>query len=61
MNKYYWHWNGSVYFIKEAEFFEAQGGLTAEWGKAWKPIEADTIEHARTKAELIHLKEIHGL
>ena len=52
MHKYYVHFNGAVWFVKEAEFFESKGGLTEPWGKAWKPIYADSIEHARLKAEV---------
>lgn len=52
MNKYYAHYNGHSWFIKEAAFFEEQGGLTKPWGRNWKPIWADSLEQARTKAEL---------
>lgn len=37
---------GSV-FVKEAGFFRSQGGLTEEWGRAWVPVHANSIEHAR--------------
>lgn len=37
--------------VKEAEFFCEQGGLIAEWGKAWKPVRAESIEDAREQAE----------
>lgn len=50
MNKYYVHFNGAAWFVKEAEFFESQGGLTEAWGKGWKQIYADSIEHGRLKA-----------
>jgi hypothetical protein len=33
--------------VKEAGFFAEQGGLTAKWGKSWRPVVADSIEHAR--------------
>lgn len=43
--------NFRTIFIKEAEFFESQGGLTKEWGKNWVPItDANTIGDARRKA-----------
>lgn len=36
--------------VKEAEFFKSQGGLKADWGKAWEPIEdCNTIGDARRK------------
>lgn len=38
--------SGSV-FVKEKDFFISQGGDTQEWGKTWKEVEADSIEHAR--------------
>lgn len=37
---------GSV-FVKEAGFFEQQGGLTQDWGKRWQKISAASIEDAR--------------
>lgn len=54
--KYYVHFNGAAWFVKEAKFFEKQGGLREPWGKAWESIEADSIEHARCKAELEQLR-----
>lgn len=50
MKKFYVHHNGHSWFVKEAGFFEDQGGLTEPWGKAWKPIYATSIEDARAKA-----------
>lgn len=50
---YYVYYNGHSWFVKTAEFFEQQGGLTEEWGKSWKPIYATTIEHARDKAKIL--------
>lgn len=50
MNQYYVVFNGGAWIVKEAKFFVSQGGLTQEWGKAWKPIYADSLEHARLKA-----------
>lgn len=34
-------------YVKGAQFFKDQGGLTAEWGKNWKKVEAESIEDAR--------------
>lgn len=56
MSRYYVHFNGAAVFVKEAEFFKSQGGLTEDWGKAWKWLEADGIEHARLLGE-IHFKK----
>lgn len=39
--------SGYAHFVKEAGFFVEQGGLTAEWGKRWRPVVADSIEEAR--------------
>ena len=38
-------------YVKEADFFVAQGGLTAEWGKRWKLLEAPSMEFARRIAK----------
>lgn len=34
-------------YVKKADFFESQGGLTDPWGRDWEPIEADSLIHAR--------------
>jgi len=34
-------------FVKEYDFFVSQGGLTEKWGRNWKIIEADGMNHAR--------------
>lgn len=34
-------------YVKEAVFFEQQGGTTAAWGKAWEPIDASNLHDAR--------------
>jgi len=48
MNNYYIHKNsGNAIFVKEESFFIQQGGLTAKWGRAWRKVQADSIEHAR--------------
>lgn len=38
-------------FVKEAAFFEEQGGLTDSWGKSWTKVRAVSIEHARNIGE----------
>lgn len=50
MQKFYVHYNGSAWFVKEASFFEQQGGLTETWGQAWQPIMASSVEDARSRA-----------
>lgn len=54
MSKYYVHNNGASWFVKEAEFFESQGGLSEPWGKNWKSLTADSIEGARKKAAKVY-------
>ena len=46
---HYVHFNGATVFVKEAEFFRSQGGLTEDWGRAWRPITARSIGEARRK------------
>lgn len=54
MKDYYYHINsGDAVFIKEGKFFKDQGGLTSDWGKAWKPIKARSLDHARKIATKI--------
>lgn len=38
--------SGSV-FVKDLKYFRSQGGFKDSWGRNWKPIVADSIEHAR--------------
>lgn len=38
-------------YVKEAEFFRSQGGLTMPWGQKWKPVVAASIEEARRIGE----------
>ncbi len=38
-------------FVKDAAFFIQQGGLSASWSKNWRPVVADSIEHARELAK----------
>lgn len=48
MKNYYVHINsGNSVFVKEESFFIHQGGLTQLWGKAWRKINAESIEEAR--------------
>lgn len=42
---------GGAVFVKEGDFFVEQGGLEQDWGKHWKCIEAESIEHARSLAD----------
>ncbi len=56
MNKYYVMHNGAAWFVKESGFFAEQGGHTEIWGKNWRPIWADSIEHARLKAAVEFVK-----
>lgn len=35
-------------YVKEGEFFKSQGGLEKKWGENWVPVQADSIEHARS-------------
>jgi hypothetical protein len=45
---HYVHRNpAGLIFVKEAKFFEEQGGHTAPWGKTWRPVIAGSIEEAR--------------
>ncbi len=52
MSEFFVMWNGSAWFVKEGTFFRQQGGLVQSWGFKWRPLYADTIEHARDKARL---------
>ena len=38
---------GGCVFDKEKHFFISQGGDKQDWGKDWREVEADSIEHAR--------------
>jgi len=40
-------------YVKEAEFFESQGGLTKDWGKDWVCMYATDLENARVKGKAI--------
>lgn len=52
MKTYYVHKNaGEKIFVKEEEFFISQGGLTAKWGRAWRKVQAESIEDARLVGE----------
>ena len=60
---HYVHCNGAALSVKEASFFESQGGLTASWGKAWRPVAASGIEAARELASALFtfpLSPIHN-
>lgn len=51
MNTYYVLKSYTMFFVKEGTFFVSQGGLTEDWGKDWKPIQAENIEDARLRAK----------
>ena len=38
--------SGSV-FVKDFDFFVSQGGLRESWGKRWRFVAANSVEHAR--------------
>lgn len=35
-------------YVKDAELFVAQGGLQDEWGKRWRLVKAESVEHAQS-------------
>jgi hypothetical protein len=39
-------------YVKERSFFVAQGGSRERWGKHWRPVQARSIEAARSKGKL---------
>lgn len=41
--------SGGSVFVKTLSFFRKQGGFTQDWGDAWVPIVAVSIEDAREK------------
>jgi hypothetical protein len=41
--------NAGAVFVKTADFFHQQGGLSQEWGRAWRPVQAASIGEARRK------------
>jgi hypothetical protein len=47
---YYVLHNGSAWFVKDAACFISQGGLSESWGKNWKRVRANSVEHAREVA-----------
>ena len=34
-------------YVKDGGFFESEGGLSSDWGRAWERIEARTLHDAR--------------
>jgi hypothetical protein len=42
--------NAATVFVKEGNFFRAQGGLIEDWGNRWVGIEAKTLGQARRYA-----------
>ncbi len=51
MAKYYILVKPWAVYVKEGEFFEAQGGLKSDWGRAWQPVDAESIVEARSIGE----------
>jgi len=45
-------------FVKTAQFFREQGGLTAEWGKKWVPV---TISGDPSREDIIAVAEFRGV
>lgn len=43
------NWAGVAY-VKTLPYFVEQGGTTKEWGEAWYPVLARSLEHARSNA-----------
>ncbi len=43
--------NNGVVFVKERDFFVSQGGDKQAWGRNWKEVQAESIEHARELAK----------
>lgn len=43
--------NSWAVYVKEADYFKQQGGLTKEWGRTWLPVIATSIEDARKQGE----------
>lgn len=55
--------SGRALFVKEAEFFQSQGGLREDWGKTWRPVVAKSIGDARRQAAKmfgVRLSHIHA-
>ena len=48
-NAFYILINSAGVYVKGAEFFASQGGLTEPWGKYWECIEACSFYEARNK------------
>ena len=38
-------------YVKDAAYFESQGGLKEKWGERWVEIEAESIYDAREKGK----------
>lgn len=39
--------SGRSVFVKTYDYFKKTGGFTDAWGRAWKPVIAESIEDAR--------------
>jgi hypothetical protein len=53
MEYYYVHYNSVSVFVKAEDYFIERGGLTENWGKNWRKIEAKSIEDAREKGYIL--------
>lgn len=42
--------SGDALFVKEADFFQSQGGLADAWGRCWVPVVATSVGDARRQA-----------
>ena len=48
-----WNEGGETVYVKDADYFKDQGGLTADWGKRWIEILAVSINDAREKGHIL--------
>lgn len=53
------NWAGST-FVKEWDFYVGQGGLRDPWGRAWRPVMAFDIEHARQKGRRLYEADLRS-
>lgn len=48
--------NEAGVYVKDGDFFVQQGGLKEPWGKNWKEIDADGLNHARMIGEAMRAR-----
>ena len=48
-----WNEGGKTIYVKDADYFKEQGGETAEWGKRWIKVTANSINDAREKGHAL--------